>query len=204
MSGDRPNTDPEIDADTVNDYDTPLPPAALQTGAGSGLNADTLRGNTPSDLDGIWTLDGEDFVRGATSISYTLSSTYDAVAVFVTAENVSGTAGEVDLRINGETGMNYNFVNVSGGKTTGASQISRVLFPAQNESVSGWLKFTGRAAGHQIRGGKTAQSQASSQPVGWSVENQGGTLDSLKFASSETHDYELTVVGRNINGGGLP
>lgn len=82
--------------------------------------------NNPENVP-TWTEDGNSplSISGATSGSITLASSYKAVKVIVVDTGQNNEA--MGMRVNGDTGANYDYVALDGTLTTGASQFDGVV-----------------------------------------------------------------------------
>lgn len=90
--------------------------------------------------DGQWNSGGM-----VASTSYTLNNSYDRV--FVDIQSAMGddtNAREIRMRVNGDTGTNYDYVDQGGTRTTGHSYWELGVAHTTNTGASGQLQLTGR------------------------------------------------------------
>jgi hypothetical protein len=144
---------------------------------------------------GLWTKDGTVSQSGVTSLDYNFSQSWDRVLVVL--HDVYGDYGgstTLNMRLNGDTGSNYNW-RAANTATTGDSKLGIADAPTSGTTgitVSGVLEITGRwtnfcqASGHAGRadsgrafteGNNSAiASPLSSASLYWDNGNITGTM----------------------------
>lgn len=154
---------------------------------------------------GVWTEDGNSPLTetGVSSSTYTLDGTYDIVNVLYQIEDVSGSTNQIDLRFNGGSGNNYNYIDASGSNTTQATSVERIISLTANEEFASSFQM-GARWGSQIRGGQTPPDSGGFNAVGWTNGTVTSPLDSMTFLGAGNFDISWQVYGRDLDAAGAP
>jgi len=130
---------------TIEDTTTAGGDGTVPTSQGDGtIQMQTPGGNVPN-----WQEDSASpfsFSDSATS-QVTLGSSYDFVKVFIEIKPASGTSASVSLQVNGDTGTNYDQINIDASTTTGRSDwlLADGLDESVDRAVTGELFFDAAA-----------------------------------------------------------
>lgn len=149
---------------------------------------------------GMWTEDGA-ISNSAGSASYQLSTTYDAVLLDV--QSITGSTGtrqNLRLRINGDTGANYNLTNNDGSTVTGESSFRLTDKVANAVEFTGIIRLTGRWTNQAGIQSPASGTEAGVIAVGGANPAVASPLNSftLFFDGDSDTIAELTVYGRNL------
>jgi len=160
-----------------------------------------LNGN---DLTGVQSLDVESLAVGGTlyeeddnspweftafSDTFNLSGTYDAVIIIPYEDDSSDNR----IRINGDTGNNYDYVDTSDTKTTGDDQ----LFMPKLAQVEYY--YIHDLTGNSVNVGCQLIGSITSSPLRGSNANISGPISSVEFRSSSSRTVKSRVYGRSID-----
>lgn len=221
MSGDRPNADPPIDADSVDGSD---PPFDHQTEvnnvqaddhhsrytdgeAESAINDDGDHGSTAShnyipnvpgwteETGSPYTATGGD---SAQSITPSGLDAFDMYLVFVKVADREDIGNPVDMQIDGETGNNYQAILMDGTKNTGLSELGNVYqISGNNAGVFSFILSHGAGQdGHMYRsrtGNMLENFVDAGRQLNTSWPPSQFTLD--RFVDS---DWTVEIFGRDI------
>lgn len=141
----------------------------------------------PSVID--WKEDGNSplSISSASSGSITLASSWDAIMCIVTS---TGGSGVIDMRANGDTGANYDYVDLGGTATSGASQWDRVMDidKASGQTIHLAGKWPSRASIHTNYQGSTTSGMAAG-----GNSNVTSPLDSITLLHSAGSNFSVTM-----------
>lgn len=186
---------------TVENLGTTGANGEVPTSQGDGTLAMSSPPNTPD-----WSLDGNSpqTTTSVTSDTYTLAGTYDLVMIHMQVESLSDFSNSLELRANGDSGSNYNYVTTGGTQTTGANSISRIFQLGANQSRTTQIACDGRFNGWS--GGQTPPGSSTQVAIGWGNGNITSPLDSLTLFSAGSNQFDITweVFGRDIGPAGEP
>lgn len=154
---------------------------------------------------GIWTEDANSpqTDTGASSHTYTLANTFDIVLVQVQFKDTSATTNVLDLRANGDTGPNYDFVRSSGTTAAGSSQVTEINALGGGDERTDFFVVDGRWT-DAWTGGTPPPDGISTRAVGWNNGTITSPLTQLTIVGDGTFDISWNVFGRDIGPGGAP
>jgi len=161
-------------------------------------DAETAAPNTPD-----WTEDpgSPAATTSGSSVTLTLSNTYDLVLCHAKCIGGSGNFANLDLQINGDTGTNYNAYTVTGVKSTGDSRWASAIRSNGGGEPRGMFLLSGRwgnGAGYKSMG-LAHDPTAGIAVYGWN-KNVTSPLDSITLTAGGTtlDSIELEAYGRDV------
>lgn len=134
---------------------------------------------------------------GVNSATFSLSKSFEFWALYVKVDNNTTGGAEVDVRVNGDTGTNYNYVDHGGGQTTKDDRFANVM--AFNNEGS-------KQARDILRFGQAKGRLAMSATTGWSggVSFEAGDheqetdLSSITLMRGESSDFRMEAYGQDL------
>jgi len=188
-------------------------------GSGSALDADTLRGSAPDGLNvdkvdgkdatdlsgGLWNEDGNSPFRvsGGSSVTANLADTYDIWYVIYTVNNPSSSDYNLYLRVEGDSGTNYNEYFADGSVVIDRSRFrpqrvySNNFQPGAVTMDGRWGRFASynsvgpTVAGRNVPPGTLGHNDAVSSPLTQISLSEGGN-------GPNNSDFDVRVYGRDI------
>lgn len=158
-----------------------------------------------SDIQPNWTRDGTQSADATGSDQFTLSGTYDVVWLVAKLGNNTGSGvRDYDMRVNGDSNANYDYVVAGGSRTTGDDRFSGIAKSDTGETQILDVLMAGRFGGHGEQFYMNSRSMGGLSGVIHSGENATITspLDTITLLGDNNFDVRWEVYGRDIDGGG--
>lgn len=134
----------------------------------------------------------------ANSINPSGLDSFDSYLIFLKATDQATSGNNIDLQIDGETGVNYNEIDYGGTRGTGQTEIGPILTVDSGATTTGWfVLFTAAGGKHGFK-----SLSATSETALISAAEQVNTTwppSQFTFKRGADTDWEVRVWGRNIS-----